>query len=45
MPQVLENRRFEALPEVRKVLTLEQRLKVAEVLPQYRGHRGDHWNQ
>ena len=43
--QDLENRRLEALLAVREVLTLEQRLQVAEALQQYRGRRGDHRNQ
>ena len=43
--QDLEDRRFEALLEVREVLTLEQRIQVAEALQQYRGRRGDHRNQ
>ena len=43
--QDLENRRFEAMLAMREVLTLEQRLQVAEALQQYRGRRGDHRNQ
>ena len=43
--QALENQRFEALLEVREVLTPEQRVQVAESLRQYRERRSHRQRQ
>jgi len=45
LQQELENQRFEAMLEVREVLTPEQRVQVAESIRQYQGRRSSNRRQ